>query len=213
MSRTDSLESDEVYERFLDSLDGEGEGKNSNDIIRRSACLGVRRVYGSHTYDVLARAMADMHAEFKISSKVNCSITDNGSNFLKAFNMFPPKEKEGSPPRGSSNVHSEDEEDDYLDEDDEEDDVVYVEIGEILDSHYRERAARLSLEIEERNVAIEQLPRSEQEDSDNEICNLVAHINLPRHFRCTCHSLNLIATTDVKNIENRRFNNLKKQFG
>ena len=62
-----------------------GEGKNSKDIIRRSACLGVRRVYGSHTNDVLARAMADMHAEFKITSKVNCTITDNGSNFFKAF--------------------------------------------------------------------------------------------------------------------------------
>lgn len=193
-----------------------GEGKNSNDIIRRSACLGVRRVYGSHTYGVLARAMADMHAEFKISSKVNCTITDNKSNFFKAFKMFPPKEKEGRPPRGSSNVDSEDEEDDYLDEDDEEDDVVYVDIGEILDSHYREREARLSLEIEERNVVIEPLPRSEQEDSDNdsdnEICNLVAHIHLPRYFRCTCHSLNLIATTDVKNIDDRRFNKLKNSL-
>jgi hypothetical protein len=160
--------------------------------------------------------MADMHAEFKISSKVNCTITDNKSNFFKAFKMFPPKEKEGRPPRGSSNVDSEDEEDDYLDEDDEEDDVVYVDIGEILDSHYREREARLSLEIEERNVVIEPLPRSEQEDSDNdsdnEICNLVAHIHLPRYFRCTCHSLNLIATTDVKNIDDRRFNKLKNSL-
>jgi hypothetical protein len=137
--------------------------------------------------------VADKHAKFKITSKVNCTITDNGSNFLKAFKMFPPKEKEGCPPRGSSNVDNEDEEDDYLDDDDEEDDVVYVDIGEILDNHYRE--ARLSLEIEERNVATEPLPRSEQEvtlnnedsDSDNDICNLVAHIHLPRHFRCKCH--------------------------
>ncbi|XP_045029271.1 uncharacterized protein LOC116923342 [Daphnia magna] len=199
-----------------------GEGKNSKDIIRRSACLGVRRVYGSHTYNVLARAMADMHAEFKITSKVNCTITDNGSNFLKAFKMFSLKENEGRPPRGSSNVDNEEEVDDYLDDDDEEDDVVYVDIGEILDSHYNE--ARLSLEIEERNGATEQLPRSEKEgtlnatlnnedsDSDNDICNIVAHIHLPRHFRCTCHSLNLIATTDVKNIDQRQFNKLKNNL-
>jgi hypothetical protein len=70
--------------------------------------------------------------------------------------MFPPKEKEGRPPRGFSNVDNEDEVDDYLDGDDEEDDVVYVDIGEILDSHYNE--ARLSLEIEERNGNTEPLP-------------------------------------------------------
>jgi hypothetical protein len=105
---------------------------------------------------VLARAIVDLQDEIKITFKVNCTITDNGSNFLKTFKMFPPKEKEGLPPRGSSNVHNEDEEDDYLDDDDEEDDVVYVDKGEILDSYYNE--ARLSLEIEERYGTTEPLP-------------------------------------------------------
>ncbi len=110
----------------------------------------------------------------------------------------------------SSNVDNEEEVDDYLDDDDEKDVVVYVDIGEILDSHYNE--ARLSLEIEERNVATEPLPRSERErtlnatlnnedsDSDNDICNLVAHIHLPRHLRCTCHSLNLIGIRTIRPI-------------
>lgn len=95
--------------------------------------------------------MADKHAKFKITSKVNCTITDNESNFFKVFKMFPSKEKVDRPPRprGSSNVDNEEEVDDYLDEEDEEDDVVYVDIGEILDSHYNE--ARLSMEIEEIN--------------------------------------------------------------
>jgi len=61
---------------------------DQDEVTRQSACLGVRRIYGSHTYDVLAKAISEMHAEFKISKKVNLTITDNGSNFLKAFKMF-----------------------------------------------------------------------------------------------------------------------------
>lgn len=33
------------------------------------------------------------------------------------------------------------------------------------------------------------------------------HIHLPRLLRCTCHYLNLVATTDVKNIDNLRLQN------
>lgn len=36
-------------------------------------------------------------------------------------------------------------------------------------------------------------------DSDNE----ESQIRLQRHFRCTCHTLNLIATNDVNNIVNQ----------
>ncbi len=70
-----------------------GEGKNSKDIIRRSACLVVRCVYWSNTYNVLARVVADKHAKFKITSKVNCMITDNGFNFFQVFKMFPSKKR------------------------------------------------------------------------------------------------------------------------
>lgn len=49
-------------------------------------------------------------------------------------------------------------------------------------------------------------------DSDNEVCDDDALIHLPRHFRCTCHSLNLIATTDMKKISNQQFLKLKRQI-
>jgi hypothetical protein len=68
--------------------DWHSEDKESKEIVRRSACLGVRRIYGSHTHDVIAKAISDFPADFQISYKVNCRITDNGSNFLKAFKMF-----------------------------------------------------------------------------------------------------------------------------
>ena len=57
-------------------------------LLRQSACLIIRRLKGKQTYDVLAKALEGVHAEFKISKKVAVTITDSGSNFLKAFRMF-----------------------------------------------------------------------------------------------------------------------------
>ncbi len=54
--------------RHEDRGSSDPEDENSKEIIRYSGCLGVRRVYGSHTFDVIAKAIADIHAEFKITS-------------------------------------------------------------------------------------------------------------------------------------------------
>lgn len=56
--------------------------------MRRSACLAIRRIKGSHTYGVIAKAIHSNHVEFGISNKVNCVISDNGSNFVKAFTFY-----------------------------------------------------------------------------------------------------------------------------
>jgi len=55
---------------------------------RKSACLALRRLKGSHTYDVIAAALNDIHAEYGIRKKVTRTTTDNGANFVKAFSVF-----------------------------------------------------------------------------------------------------------------------------
>ena len=55
---------------------------------RCSAALACRPLKGSHTFDVLASALDDVHREYHIQNKVVKTTTDSGSNFLKAFGVF-----------------------------------------------------------------------------------------------------------------------------
>ena len=79
---------------------------------RQSAALACRRLRGSHSHDLLAKSLNEIHSEYGIRSKVCRTTTDNGSNFVKAFKVF-------SEPEASETYGADDNEDvDELDEDD-----------------------------------------------------------------------------------------------
>ncbi|KAK6301457.1 hypothetical protein J4Q44_G00275100 [Coregonus suidteri] len=59
-----------------------------DSLNRCSAALACKWLRGSHTSDVLAGALNDIHSEFEICGKIVRTATDNGSNFLKAFQVF-----------------------------------------------------------------------------------------------------------------------------
>lgn len=55
---------------------------------RRSAALCCERMKGRHTYDCIAVRLNAVHTAYRINNKVLMTVTDNGSNFVKAFKEF-----------------------------------------------------------------------------------------------------------------------------
>uniref|UniRef100_A0A3Q4MDV2 HAT C-terminal dimerisation domain-containing protein n=1 Tax=Neolamprologus brichardi TaxID=32507 RepID=A0A3Q4MDV2_NEOBR len=56
--------------------------------VRGHAALACKRVRGRHTYDVIGNEIEQVHSAYGLNSKVTAIVTDNGSNFIKAFRMF-----------------------------------------------------------------------------------------------------------------------------
>lgn len=55
---------------------------------RQSAALACSRMTGKHTYLAIASKLDSVHTAYHINDKVCLTVTDNGSNFVKAFAEF-----------------------------------------------------------------------------------------------------------------------------
>ena len=55
---------------------------------RCKAAICCTRIVGRHTYDVLAAKIEHIHSVYSLNGKVTATVTDNGSNFVKAFTTF-----------------------------------------------------------------------------------------------------------------------------
>jgi len=61
-----------------------------------SSALACRQFKGMHTGEKIGEMLASIFAEFHIESKVQNAVTDNASNFAKAFSLFAITEESGS---------------------------------------------------------------------------------------------------------------------
>ncbi|XP_058601183.1 uncharacterized protein LOC131520737 isoform X2 [Onychostoma macrolepis] len=98
---------------------------------RHSVALAFKQLKGSHTFDLLACAMHDIHTEYGICAKIVRTTTDNGSNFIKAFHVFGPDE--------NNNVTTEEVTEKVTTQEEGEDDdpgemeVEFIDVAAILD--------------------------------------------------------------------------------
>ena len=58
-------------------------------------------IIGRHTFDILAEAIQSIIDDYDLESKQLTVVTDNGSNFVKDFKMFPTRDT-GSEPETDS---------------------------------------------------------------------------------------------------------------
>uniref|UniRef100_A0A671U1X3 HAT C-terminal dimerisation domain-containing protein n=1 Tax=Sparus aurata TaxID=8175 RepID=A0A671U1X3_SPAAU len=86
-----------------------------NNMLLGKSALAFQRFKGQHTYDIIATEIDNIHSSYGLSSKVTATVTDNGSNFVKAFQMY-------QPPESDTEDRSE------------EDEATFTNIGEVLDS-------------------------------------------------------------------------------
>ena len=61
---------------------------NPITLMRCKAALCCTRVVGRHTYDVLAAKIEHVHSSYGLTRKVTATVTDNRSNFVKAFTTY-----------------------------------------------------------------------------------------------------------------------------
>lgn len=82
-----------------------------DELIRKSALLAFRRFKGQHTYDRIATVLSAIHAEYeRDTTKISYVITDNCSNFLKAFKEYGAKvgDSESEPDEEEEGNHNDD---------------------------------------------------------------------------------------------------------
>ncbi|KAL3977780.1 pogo transposable element with ZNF domain [Sarotherodon galilaeus] len=86
---------------------------NAQSMKSEKAALACRRFMGRHKYDSIASELNNINSPHGLSFKITSTVTDNGSNFVKAFKIYQP------PPESN-------------DSEDEEDEVTFVSIGDVL---------------------------------------------------------------------------------
>lgn len=85
---------------------------NPNNMERGKAALACRRFKGHHTHDAIAVELDNIHSTYGITHKITATVTDNGSNFVKAFKRYQPLEESDS--------------------EDDEDEVTFTDINDAL---------------------------------------------------------------------------------
>lgn len=63
--------------------------QNDGTISRQSAALACKRMKGTHSFDKIAEFICEINDKYGLNpAKITKTVTDNGSNFIKAFKEY-----------------------------------------------------------------------------------------------------------------------------
>lgn len=156
---------------------------------RHSYVIGCRRIKGSHTYLNKAQVMNEITKTFKINnSKISHTVTDNASNFGKAFRTFSFHLQ--TPNESHLSAHSST----WFNTSDDESNVERSDSDGEFDN--------ADVEVIDISTLFSNSTDCESND-DDDFC-------LPEHLTCTAHTLSLIATSDVAKISDTTYNKISR---
>lgn len=147
----------------------------NDSLERESVTLACRRFRSPHTYNRIAELLNEINHDFNVdTNKIKATITDNGSNFLKAFREYGVKEKsiEKAVDVGEELVN-----------------LVTDYQDDVPNSSYNECTSGDDEDI---------LMPTNNEDIDHLLPNY-----LPKHLKCAAHTISLCITTDVSKFMKR----------
>lgn len=162
---------------------------NETNYNRHSYVLACKRIKGSHTHLNISKVITQIMQEYKINcEKVSHVVTDNASNFGKAFRIFSSQHIDSSDnSNNSKNVN----------------DPNYLGIISSDSDSDIEIIYNSDTENDFDIPSLEIIDFSSLNFDSNSI-------SLPKHITCATHSLNLIATTDISKIEHDAYNKISK---
>ena len=145
------------------------------------AAISCTRLFGRNTYDVLAGKIESIHRQFELCGKVTATITDNGSNFVKAFKTF---SVDPTPSSTSEEEIGQNEDNDQ----DEEEEVTFENVCDAL---------TLDLETDDDYTQVEyELPRHERCAAHT--LNLVASTDIDKSLSSSSLSKNIYRSSFAK---------------
>ena len=113
---------------------------DQTSLKRQKAAIACMYIVGCHTNDVLAAKIEEVHRKFGLHGKISATVTDNGSNFVKAFTTFAVREESGF-----------NEEQSILDDDEAliDDDVTFMDVHDmmILDENNTDDLTQVEYEL------------------------------------------------------------------
>jgi len=157
-----------------------------------SYVLACRRIEGSHNYMNIAKSISDILTSYEIDvKKISHTVTDNASNFGKAFRIYS-QQFTAEPPESTANSYltlNDRSINQLIDNIDQSAEKISGPDSEFIQNY-------MENEPDDTEVINVSDILSNYEDTDNEDVDIV----LSNHMTCLEHTLNLVATTDTAKI-------------